>query len=353
MTVASSSARASSNRPVQPLHLKYRLLSVKELPSWMRDNDYIQASYRPQISSLRACFHSAFFTLNNDTINVWSHTVGFILFSVLSFILLGPETSSTRHFPRIAAACSKLLPSPPHIPDIMSTLRSLGLPNVCLPRHPALESALSGLLADHRGGMLPLLLAAVFCMFASTAFHAFWVYSPKALTWLGKLDFLGISVLCSGHGVTGIYHLFYCAPALARRYYKLIAVAELLAVCCICVPGFGSPRARPIRAFIFCALGSSVIFPIIHAGSLHSWQGYEFEVAFLSAVAALSVYAVGAVIYVSRFPECCRVGMHDKFFASHQLMHIAVLFGVALHIKGCYTLMSFRLENGCSASPLS
>lgn len=331
---------------------RYRLLSIREIPAWMRDNDYIRASYRPQLPSFRDCFHTAFFTLNNDSINVWSHCVGFFIFLFLSFLLLGPETSVTRHIPRIAAACSKRLPTPPDLPEFFATLKKLGLPNACLPSHPIVEPALYSLLADHRAGMLPLLCAAVFCMFASTAFHAFWIYSPKALTWLGKLDFLGISVLCCGHGITGIYHLFYCAPTLTHRYYKAIAIAEILTVCCICIPGFGSPKARPIRATVFCLLGSSVIFPIMHAGSLHEWQSYEFELAFLSAVMALSIYGIGAVIYVARFPECCRVGQHDKFFSSHQIMHIAVIFGVALHMKGCYSLMSFRLEHGCTASPI-
>lgn len=94
-----------------------------------------------------------------------------------------------------------------------------------------------------------------------------------------------------------------------------------------------------------------MVFPIVHAGAHHDWVADRFPTALMSAMSALSTYFVGAVIYVSRFPECCRVGMHDRFFASHQLMHIAVIFGAGLHLKGCYSLMEYRLEQGCAASP--
>lgn len=313
----------------------------------MRDNDYLRSAYRPPHKSLRYCFHTAFFQLNNDTINVWSHALGCVVFLFLAFHLLGPATSLHKHMTRLSFDCK----TPPP-PSIHSALRAAGLPNVCIPSPAVARDALASILRSHRIGLLPLLVAAVLCLAFSTIFHAFWVHSQAAFTVLQKLDFLGISLLCTGHALSGIYYTFYCTPRLAYKYYALVAIAEFTTVPAIISPSFSTPRARPIRAAVFCALGSTSILPVGHAAWLHGFKSYELTIAVGSALGALITYGVGAVVYVARFPECCRLGKHDRFLASHQLMHLAVILGVALHLWGCWTLFEYRLEVGCSASPV-
>lgn len=337
--------------PQRPLRDARRLLTLRELPPWMRDNDYLRGSYRPPQLSLRACFRTAFFTLNNDTVNVWSHCVGFFVFLFVGLHILGPATSLPRHVARV----QKCAPTEA-VPDVglAPRLHATGLPGLCAPREKSsvLHDAVGNLLASHRRGMLPLLVTALLCLAFSTIYHAFWVHSPSALVVLGKLDFLGISLLCCGHGISGVYHLFYCMPRLANIYYSMVVLFGMLTVPAILSPRFSTPKARPVRTAIFCTLGSVTMLPLLHAAWLHSAASYELWVSLGSSLAALGTYALGAIIYVSRFPECCRVGKHDRFFASHQLMHVAVLFGVGLHLWGCWTLFEYRMNVGCSASPL-
>lgn len=330
-----------------------RLLTIFELPAWMRDNDFLRGSYRPPQKSLRRILYSAFFTLHNDTINIWTHGIGFLFFLSLGIYLLGPATSAHRHVSRIAVACTEKAVST--TADIRTHLKALGLPNFCLrdAHSPNLvQEALSNLLTSHRFGLFPLVLTSVLCLAFSTLFHAFWIHSPKALRLLGQLDFLGITFLISGHALSGIFYAFYCKPTIARWYYAVVILVAAAAVPAIFSPSFGKPAARPFRTLLFCCLGSTTILPLLHAIWLHTTAFYELAVAVGSAAAALAMYAIGAVFYVARFPECCRVGMHDRFFASHQLMHVAVLFGVGFHLYGCWTLLEYRMEFGCSASPL-
>ena len=314
----------------------------------MRDNDYIQAAYRPQIRSFRRCFTSAFFQLHNDTINVWTHFVGFIALLCLSWHLLGPATSLTKFMPKFSNCHLNLPPT-----RLQAAIRGLGLPNVCIRSYPAhAKEALASILNSHRIGLLPLLLTSILCLAFSTIYHAFWVHSQATKSVLVKLDFFGIVLLCCGHALSGIYSTFYCTPSLAKPYYRLAFTTMLVTLPAIFSPSFASPAARPFRTLVFCCLGATSIAPVAHAIWLHQFRSYELAVAVGSAIAALIMYGIGAVLYVVRFPECCRKGKHDRFLASHQLMHLSVMVGVALHLWGCWTLFEYRMEVGCSASPV-
>lgn len=456
-----------------------RLLSVTDLPAWMRDNDYLHAHYRPNIPSLRSCLSTAFFRMSNETVNVWSHFIGLILFAFVAARLLGPVTAVARHAPAIPpvgacvtarhpdfscvlrgasaaldrvsadalgratavsdavhdakdaaaaavhdakdaaaaavhdakdaaasavhdakdaaaavvhdakdaaaaavhdakdvaaavvhdakdaaaavvhdardAAYESVADASARLRALTDALRRAGLPNAHLPHgfsKTDVDHAVAEILREHRRGMLPLLLAACFCMAASTLYHVFWVYSRSALDTLGKLDFMGIACLCSGHAASGVFYAFYCRPQIARIYYVCIACACLSAVYAIFSPGFHTPSARLHRTLVFSALGGFTILPLAHAGVLHQWSTHEFRMVALTAMAALCFYFTGAVLYASRWPECCRPGKHDRFCSSHQLMHFAVVAGASIHLNGCYNMMSYRLEHGCSVSPL-
>jgi len=58
----------------------WNLLHYSHLPQWMQDNEYIHAHYRPQMSSALDCIRSGLFHLHNETVNIWSHVLGALLF---------------------------------------------------------------------------------------------------------------------------------------------------------------------------------------------------------------------------------------------------------------------------------
>uniref|UniRef100_A0A0V0H995 Putative ovule protein n=1 Tax=Solanum chacoense TaxID=4108 RepID=A0A0V0H995_SOLCH len=61
---------------------KYPLISYQELPEYMKDNEFILNYYRANWPLKQAFF--SIFSWHNETLNVWTHLIGFILFVVLT-----------------------------------------------------------------------------------------------------------------------------------------------------------------------------------------------------------------------------------------------------------------------------
>lgn len=85
-----------------------RTVSWKQLPEWLRDNAYITDGYRPQLNSYIECAKSLFYLHNEfgrymltlylwyepwsltclfSSVNIWSHAIGFALFSFLGIFI--------------------------------------------------------------------------------------------------------------------------------------------------------------------------------------------------------------------------------------------------------------------------
>ncbi|CAI2352382.1 unnamed protein product [Caenorhabditis sp. 36 PRJEB53466] len=61
-------------------HERYRLVSKHKLDKTLWQNDYVINHYRPPAMTKKMCAISAFH-INNETINIWSHLLGFIYFT--------------------------------------------------------------------------------------------------------------------------------------------------------------------------------------------------------------------------------------------------------------------------------
>nr|GMD82794.1 heptahelical transmembrane protein 1-like [Ipomoea batatas] len=73
-TTGASPAAAAKKR-------KYGLVSFQELPEYMKDNEFILNYYRAEWPLKQALF--SIFRWHNETLNVWTHLIGFILIVVL------------------------------------------------------------------------------------------------------------------------------------------------------------------------------------------------------------------------------------------------------------------------------
>lgn len=319
------------------------LLSLREIPSWMRDNDFIETHYRPPLSSIRACLHSAFLRIHNETMNVWTHFVGLILFTVLLLSTL-PAL-----FPLVQR--SALTSGPTDLP----ALRAGGL--VAVPN--ASQEARNLLHAEHGRVLLPLLIAACYLLLVSTLHHACWVRSPRALSILSRLDFCGIAMLCAGHTMSGVRVMFYCdlrsgiSFSLVRVYTFISAACAVATARSVLSPSFGGRRGHIARSVAFSCLGAVALAPTFHAGILHGLRDPEFLSMAAWIIACLLVYALAVVLYATRIPECCRPGKHDVWCSSHQFMHILVVCAAYIHYAGIRSALDYRFQVGCSLSPFS
>lgn len=68
----------------EPLYKRRPLLSIEEVPVWLRFNPFIRTGYRPPMTVREALL--SLFSWHNETVNVWLHVVGAVFFFYLLWI---------------------------------------------------------------------------------------------------------------------------------------------------------------------------------------------------------------------------------------------------------------------------
>jgi len=151
-----------------------RLLAWRELESWRQDNQYILASYRESSNSFKKSFHSLTY-LHNETVNVYTHLLGAVAFSLVGvslYYVLGSRYSSASLGDILAFAC-------------------------------------------FFGG-------AALCLGMSGFYHLIMNHSQRISSFGNKLDYLGIVFLIAGSYAPMVYYGFYCYPDLRLKFWTMV-----------------------------------------------------------------------------------------------------------------------------------
>jgi hypothetical protein len=61
----------------------WKACHFENLPSWMKDNEYLLFSHRPQLPNFTECFRSIF-QIHTETGNIWTHLIGFLAFVLVT-----------------------------------------------------------------------------------------------------------------------------------------------------------------------------------------------------------------------------------------------------------------------------
>nr|XP_057925529.1 progestin and adipoQ receptor family member 3a isoform X1 [Doryrhamphus excisus] len=138
-----------------------RLYTYEQIPGFLRENPYITDGYRAYLPS-RLCIKSLF-VLSNETVNIWSHLLGFLLFfclAVYNMACVLPELGASRE-------------------DYV--IYSIGLFCVKL------------------------------CLLCSVGYHLFCCHRSEKTSrrWMA-LDYAGVSIGILGCYVPGVFYTFYC-----------------------------------------------------------------------------------------------------------------------------------------------
>ncbi|KAK0717916.1 hemolysin-III related-domain-containing protein [Lasiosphaeria miniovina] len=265
-----------------------------ELPSWRRDNAYIVRGYRQTSNSYWGSFASLGY-LHNETVNIWSHLLGALVFTVGAVVL--------------------------H--------------SVIAPRYESASDADLLVFSCFFAG-------AFLCLGMSATYHTLSNHSPSVAKWGNKLDYTGIVLLIVGSYVPAIYYGFVCLPTLVNLY---LSVISLLGLGCLAVSWFDHFRApawRPYRALMFVGLGASGVVPILQDLRLHGYQDLNERMGLSWVIFQGALYIFGAFLYASRWPERQFPGTVDIFGSSHQIFHICVVLAAASHLYGMVKAFDYR-----------
>lgn len=371
--------------------VKYQLIEYHSLPAYLRDNEFILGHYRADWP-LKQVFLSIF-TIHNETLNVWTHLIGFILFLFLTIYTATkvPEAAglpSLQKLPdmfrgadlhTIHSELIKCLPSSPNFSDFNKLRDELktSLPSIdfissltgwnvleilknCLPErfshtnqqedfvlHGVTDDAINMMISPiTRWPFFVFLGGAMFCLLASSTCHLLCCHSQRLSYIMLRLDYAGIAALISTSFYPPVYYSFMCNPFFCNLYLGFITVLGIATIMFSLLPVFQKPEFRTTRASLFFGMGISGVAPILHKLILFRHQpeallttGYEILMG--------TFYGVGALIYAKRIPERWRPGKFDIAGHSHQLFHILVVAGAYTHYHAGLIYLRWRDLEGC------
>jgi len=269
---------------------EYGLVHWDRLPSYLKYNKYIDGDYRAEITfkqSLASMFH-----WHNETLNIWTHLCGFLIFAIL-------------------------------IPLSLSTWLSDQEP---------LTIAFSILY----------FCSSMVVMSSSTIFHTFSCMSASMYNRLAKLDYLGIAVQIIGSFGFVCYFLFKCDPVAMTIYLLVVLLSGLAVIITTLLTNIHGASNVPQRLGVFIGFGFSLVLCAPHSIVIHGWAFFPL---FWRLFSMGTMYMTGALLYGFQIPERWFPGKLNSYPSSHVLWHCFVLAGALIHYFTCFWLVHEKSFN--------
>ncbi|RCV46071.1 hypothetical protein SETIT_9G503000v2 [Setaria italica] len=328
------------------------LISYDKLPEFLKHNEFIVDYYRSEWPVKEALLSA--FSIHNETINVWTHLIGFFVFLALTVCAatMVPMEYEVSHTPLVASTGLD------NITGNAMVLRSYSADGAAVVAMKALRSNVSvetGLAAAlsppaglrvARWPFYAYLCGAMFCLLMSSACHLLACHSEHASYVLLRLDYAGITGLIVTSFYPLVYYTFLCDPLFQALYLGFITASGAAAVVVSLLPVFERPELRWARAGLFACMGMSGLVPIVHKMLVFGDRpeavlttGYEMAMG--------AAYLAGVVVYATRVPERWMPGRFDLAGHSHQLFHVLVIAGAYAHYLAGLVYLSWRDMEGC------
>ncbi|KAM1127648.1 hypothetical protein ACFX2I_037585 [Malus domestica] len=327
--------------------VRYQLIEYHSLPGFLRDNEFILGYYRSEWP-LKQVFLSIF-SIHNETLNVWTHLIGFFLFLFLTIYTAtkAPDLMDLSSLQRLSDMIRRADLHKIH-PELLNCLPSLAFPSMdflssvsgnirellanCLPdrfshANQTENSILHGVTDDVMNMVAPLmnrsitrwpffafLGGAMFCLLASSTCHLLACHSARLSYIVLRCDYAGIAALITTSFYPPVYYSFMCNPFFRNLYLSFITVLGVVPLVHKLIVFRNQPEAIQTT-------------------------GYEVLMGVL--------YGLGALIYATRIPERWRPGKFDIAGHSHQLFHILVVAAAYTHYRAGLLYLRWRDLKGC------
>uniref|UniRef100_A0A0N7ZB41 Progestin and adipoQ receptor family member III n=1 Tax=Scylla olivacea TaxID=85551 RepID=A0A0N7ZB41_SCYOL len=277
-------------------------VSFHQAPAYLRTNPYIRKGYRANLSTLQ-CFRSLF-SWNNETLNVWSHLAGFVVFLgllVYDVVFVFHQYRGTRHDAVVVAF---------------------------------------------------VLVSFMVCMLLSSLYHTLNCRSEESCRrWL-SYDIFGISASFLAIFLSGIYYGFWCPEYLGVRntYMGLVGCLFLGAMMFLLNPKLMGSEWDNTRVALFTGWAVSGLLPLAHWMYIHGGFNHGIVQVFLPRIIVMYIISGAAVfVYLGKIPERYFPGRFDIVGASHQLWHLIVVAALIYWHQTGLLYAKFRLTYGCRA----
>ncbi|KAE9554235.1 hypothetical protein FO519_002534 [Halicephalobus sp. NKZ332] len=283
-------------------HRRYKLIHKDKLKPTMWLNEHIHSAYRPMKLTSRMCLESIFLW-NNESINIWSHLLGFVYFSIVQF---------NNHYYRLPAVGAS---SNDHLFSFLSVF----------------------------GSQL--------CMVLSAGYHTFGCINPKTRqSWL-RADVFGISAGLLGMYLGGIYSSFYCFPEIQKGYLLTLLIILFIT---LYIPArkdsltkrFGNTRIGYLHVTYILIIAYG-LYPTAHWVTLHGGIDNPHVIKWLpNIILLLSLLGMAFIFYATLVPERFLPGCFDYVGCSHQWWHLLVLAAMIFwHETGTELLIYYYTQN--------
>lgn len=303
---SSDDTSCSPNNKDSPHLLKYSDINDDRLY-----NPFIQTGYRKRVGFL-GCIKSLFL-LHNETVNIWSHLIGFVFFAgmfINDVVMVIPAVS------RDGVSISKT---------------DFAVISLCLICYQA-------------------------TMILSSLYHTFECHSSLEVSRACfSLDILGITLGLMATYLSGIYYAFWsCEPEWRDFYLCTVGGIFLLATSTHFAPAemTSSAKFHQTRTALFTLWAIYGIVPTVH-WALMEGGGPLVNLILPRILVMYLLCGIAMFFYVTKMPErLMPPGTVDIIGHSHQWWHIVIFLALIFWHQTGLTFALFRLKHGCTSADM-